>query len=363
MGRITGILCVAAMSHREGEPSKRVCIDDQQSFSYSFFTLERKETDISIKEGVAEMGASIVIVVSQDRLYVANREEKRLLKANEVDLSGMKHNQIVDLSVEGDRWEGDALNDEPYGWGVLYDNNNGVVYEGFRVGEMNLCYGRRYYADIARIEYEGEFCDGKRWGKGVQYDRNGDVVFEGEWRNDKHVSRDKLKVAMTDNSLLLHNRIERLVVSCDHSLNGDSWNQLLACLKNSLREIIVQEIRSKEIKKCWFVDMRVLESIRIDCMCFNYCESFRLKNCPKVKELKIGELSFADCKECEIENVDALEVIAIGKLHEKSSNFCASLVLNSLTLHMVVTTRLAFAQKGLIRRRSVPLLFSYRIRE
>ena len=255
------------------------------------------------------------------------------------------------------------LNDEPYGWGVLYDNNNSVVYEGFRVGERNVCYGRRYYADIARIEYEGEFCDGKRWGKGVQYDRNGDVVFEGEWRNDKHVSRDKLKVAMTDNSLLLHNRIERLVVSCDHSLNGDSWNQLLACLKNSLREIIVQEIRSKEIKKCWFVDMRVLESIRIDCMCFNYCESFRLKNCPKVKELKIGELSFADCKECEIENVDALEVIAIGKLHEKSSNFCASLVLNSLTLHMVVTTRLAFAQKGLIRRRSVPLLFSYRIRE
>ena len=351
------------MSHREGEPSKRVCLDDQQSFSYSFFTLERTETDISIKEGVAEMGASIVLAVSQDHLFVVNREEKRLLKANEADLSGMKHNQIVDLSVEGDRWEGDVLNDEPYGWGVLYDNNNSVVYEGFRVGERNVCYGRRYYADIARIEYEGEFCDGKRWGKGVQYDRNGDVVFEGEWRNDKHVSRDKLKVAMTDNSLLLHNRIERLVVSCDHSLNGDSWNQLLACLKNSLREIIVQEIRSKEIKKCWFVDMRVLESIRIDCMCFNYCESFRLKNCPKVKELKIGELSFADCKECEIENVDALEVIAIGKLHEKSSNFCASLVLNSLTLHMVVTTRLAFAQKGLIRRRSVPLLFSYRIRE
>ena len=346
------------MSHREGEPSKRVCLDDQQSFSYSFFTLERTETDISIKEGVAEMGASIVLAVSQDHLFVVNREEKRLLKANEADLSGMKHNQIVDLSVEGDRWEGDVLNDEPYGWGVLYDNNNSVVYEGFRVGERNVCYGRRYYADIARIEYEGEFCDGKRWGKGVQYDRNGDVVFEGEWRNDKHVSRDKLKVAMTDNSLLLHNRIERLVVSCDHSLNGDSWNQLLACLKNSLREIIVQEIRSKEIKKCWFVDMRVLESIRIDCMCFNYCESFRLKNCPKVKELKIGELSFADCKECEIENVDALEVIAIGKLHEKSSNFCASLVLNSLTLHMVVTTRLAFAQKGLIRRRSVPLLFS-----
>ena len=309
------------------------------------------------------MGASIVIAVSQDRLYVVNREERRLLRANEVDLSGMKHNQIVDLSVEGDRWEGDVLNDEPYGWGVLYDNNNGVVYEGFRVGEMNLCYGRRYYADIARIEYEGEFCDGKRWGKGVQYDRNGDVVFEGEWMNDEHVPRDKLKVTMTDNSLLLHNRIERLVVSCDHSLNGDSWNQLLACLKNSLREIIVQGIRSKEIKKCWFVDMRVLESIQIGSKSFNCCKSFRLKNCPKVKELKIGVASFEDCRECEIENVDALEVIAIGELHKRSSDFCASLVLKGLTLHAVVKTRLTFAQIGLIRNSDVLLLFSYHIRE
>ena len=308
------------MSHREGEPSKRVCLDDQQSFSYSFFTLERTETDISIKEGVAEMGASIVIVVSQDHLFVVNREEKRLLKANEADLSGMKHNQIVDLSVEGDRWEGDALNDEPYGWGVLYDNNNGVVYEGFRVGEMNLCYGRRYYADIARIEYEGEFCDGKRWGKGVQYDRNGDVVFEGEWMNDEHVPRDKLKVTMTDNSLLLHNRIERLVVSYSLSLNGNSWNQLLACLKNSLREIIVQGIRSQGIKKCWFVDMRVLERIRIVCKNFNCCESFRLKNCPKVRELRISLWAFYYYTVCEIENVSALEVIKMGNVKEAS--FC-----------------------------------------
>ena len=265
--------------------------------------------------------------------------------------------------MDGDRWEGDVLNDEPYGWGVLYDNNNSVMYEGFRVGEMNVCYGRRYYADFARIEYEGELCDGKRWGNGVQYDRNGDVVFEGEWMNDEHVFRDKLEVTMTDNDSLLHNRIERLVVSYSHSLNGDSWNQLLACLKNSLREIIVQKIKSKKIKKCWFVDMRVLESIQIGCKIFNYCESFRLKNCPKVKELVIDKASFENCRECVIENVDALEVITVGELNKWSSNFNASLVLKGLTLHIVVTTRLTFSQIGIVRRRIVPPLFSYCIRE
>ena len=56
-----------------------------------------------------------------------------------VDLNEVKHNQTLDLNEEGDRWEGDVLNDSPWGWGVLYDKNNHRVYEGFRIGEKNVC--------------------------------------------------------------------------------------------------------------------------------------------------------------------------------------------------------------------------------
>ena len=57
---------------------------------------------------------------------------------------------------------------------------------------------------------------------------------------------------------------------------------------------------------------------------------FYLKDCPKVKELKIGRKSFMDYSVCEIENVPSLEVIEIGDLREWDYNFLyASLELKS----------------------------------
>ena len=48
---------------------------------------------------------------------------------------------------------------------------------------------------------------------------------------------------------------------------------------------------------------------------------FYLKDCEKLKELKMGCETFKDYSVCEIANVPSLEVIAIGELNEKSSNF------------------------------------------
>ena len=57
---------------------------------------------------------------------------------------------------------------------------------------------------------------------------------------------------------------------------------------------------------------------------------FYLKNCERVRELKIGRYSFSDYSVCEIENVPSLEVIEMGELNEWSYNFCcASLELKS----------------------------------
>ena len=57
---------------------------------------------------------------------------------------------------------------------------------------------------------------------------------------------------------------------------------------------------------------------------------FYLKNCERVKELKMGPRSFSDYSVCEIENVDSLEVIEMGYLDKWSYNFFfASLELKS----------------------------------
>ena len=61
---------------------------------------------------------------------------------------------------------------------------------------------------------------------------------------------------------------------------------------------------------------------------------FYLKNCPKLKSLKMGRYSFSDYTVIEIENVNALESIVIGELNQYSRNFHgASLELKSILIH------------------------------
>ena len=61
---------------------------------------------------------------------------------------------------------------------------------------------------------------------------------------------------------------------------------------------------------------------------------FYLKNCPKLKSLKMGRYSFSDYSVCEIENVNALEVIEMGELNKESySFFYSSLELKSIRIH------------------------------
>ena len=63
---------------------------------------------------------------------------------------------------------------------------------------------------------------------------------------------------------------------------------------------------------------------------YNPNRRFYLKNCERVRELKMGHHSFADYSVCEIENVPSLEVIEMGELDERCRNFWhASLELKS----------------------------------
>ena len=62
---------------------------------------------------------------------------------------------------------------------------------------------------------------------------------------------------------------------------------------------------------------------------------FYLKNCPKLKSLKFGRWSCLDYSVCEIENVNALEVIEMGDLNAESYNFysASTLELKSILIH------------------------------
>ena len=63
---------------------------------------------------------------------------------------------------------------------------------------------------------------------------------------------------------------------------------------------------------------------------YNPNRHFYLKDCERLRELKMGCWSFSDYSVCEIDNVPSLEVIEMGDLNERSCNFFyASLELKS----------------------------------
>ena len=283
-------------------------------------------------EGLVEQSRSVVVELCLDGVIEADVESRELLKVNGEEASGMEHNQVLDLSDDGERWEGDVLNNQPYGWGVLYDSENRMVYEGFRIGDVNVCYGTQYYSDIGVIEYDGKWYKGRRWGRGIQFDRNGDVVFNGGWTNDEQL---RIRVVLNEENQFLHNRIEELIVG-NKSCNGREWIVLELSVMPSLRLFQVGDECFRNVKEVKLIGLSQLERVVIGEICFvrgaaNHSDRhFYLKNCERLRELKIGCLSFSDYSVCVIENNDCLEVIEIGELNEISLNFrYASLELKS----------------------------------
>ena len=316
---------------------------DQSRSQCNCFLLEcSKSWKVSnILKGVSRLEDGVIVEYKREgNSIVVDVNKKELLEVEGVNLSGLQHNQIVDLSMEGDRWEGDVLNNSPCGWGVLFDKNNERVYEGFRIGEANVCYGRTYYADIPRVEYEGEWCDGVRWGRGVLFDRNGVVVYDGEWLNDDRLDK---RVNITSASMLLHNHVEELRVS-NGCCNEEGLKELDLRGFVNLRELRVGIKCFEYVKKVNICGLKELERMIVGSRSFTKQKDkwlnekdgrFYLKNCPKLRELRItGIRSFSDYSVIEIENVDALEVIEIGGMNERSCTFAhASLELKSILIH------------------------------
>ena len=106
-------------------------------------------------EGLVKKSHSIVTELCLNAVIEVDVGSRELLHVNGEEVNDIEHKQVLDLSDDGERWEGDVLNDQPYGWGVLYDSENRRVYEGFRIGDANVCYGRSYYPENQKVEYEG----------------------------------------------------------------------------------------------------------------------------------------------------------------------------------------------------------------
>ena len=90
------------------------------------------------------------------------------------------------------------------------------------------------------------------------------------------------------------------------------------------------------VEEVRLIGLNQLERVEIGKHCFrksiekNPNRHFNLKDCERLRELKIGRYSFSDYSVCEIENVPSLRVIEMGEMDRESCNFkYASLELKS----------------------------------
>ena len=125
--------------------------------------------------------------------------------------------------------------------------------------------------------------------------------------------------------------------------DGYVWSVLDMSVYRGLKRLEIGGGNFENVRELRLIGLSELESVEIGEKCFTQYRNwyvndpnrhFYLKNCPKLKSLKMGRYSFSDYTVIEIENVDALEEMRIGYPNGYSSSFYyASLELKSVLIH------------------------------
>ena len=129
----------------------------------------------------------------------------------------------------------------------------------------------------------------------------------------------------------------------DNGVSQSDFTKLDLSRFSQLKSLSVGDHCFSYVNEVKMIGLIELESVEIGMNSFTQHKNgagndlnrhFYLKNCPKLKSLKIGDYSFNDYTVCAIENVDALEVIEMGEVNKWSFSFdFASLELKSILIH------------------------------
>ena len=134
----------------------------------------------------------------------------------------------------------------------------------------------------------------------------------------------------------LDSSVETIIVD-NNGCNDESFTILNLTRFVNLRVFEVGDNSFNYVEEVQLIGLSKLERVVIGQHCFtlpkwegmNPDNSFHLKNCESLRELKMGRYSFADYSVIEIENVPSLEVIEMGELEDGSNFSFASLELKS----------------------------------
>ena len=145
----------------------------------------------------------------------------------------------------------------------------------------------------------------------------------------------KANIHSFDEYLRMERSVEVLIVD-SNTCNENCCALLDLSSFSNLKVFEVGDYTFSYVNEVKLIGLNRLERVVMGRHCFsssfkkNPDRHFYLKNCEKLRELKIGIWSFIDYSVCEIENVPSLEGIELGEWSEWSRSFSyASLELKS----------------------------------
>ena len=277
--------------------------------------------------GVLKRGDEVIEVRSKNEneveLMIVNvkNHSMRILRGgeeemNEVDLNELKENDIIDLNDEGRRWEGGVLKGEVFGYGCLYDEDNGLEYEGWMIEGIKRCYGIEYWNDIGIVKYDGCWYVGMRHGYGLLYDRNGDIEYEGYFMDNCVFDIHTTFFINCNGDLCFHSHLESLMI--DDYFNPDISFLFLTSPLIPLKRIRIGDDSFECVNRVVIDGLDELESIKIGKRSFSINEIIReeskclIMNCDHLRELEIGDESFCWYEVFELKNLPSLISVKLG---------------------------------------------------
>ena len=209
----------------------------------------------------------------------------KMFRNDKRDCSEIERDVKKMLDEDGSRWEGDWYNEQPIGFGSVYDGEGNRMYSGFMFEGKKIGFGTEFFSDNHKVDYCGTFMNGLRHGWGTTYDRNGQKLFEGDWRCGKNNFEDE-KIVVEDNceedDLRIHDLIKELVTGKN-------------CFNEWIGDLVIENYPN-------------LQSIVVKITLFENLNSLKISNCEKLKTIEIengywGEAVFKNVKNVIIESI------------------------------------------------------------
>ena len=280
--------------------------------SYQFQSLISFSIESDEYHGVGKTDDAFVVVdcsEEQNRVILGNLVNHEMIVYEGTDWNMETADRCGIVCIGQKRWEGGLRENQPFGYGILYDESGRREYAGFVYKQRRMGYGIDFFPSTQTVHYDGCFFYNQRHGYGILNNRNGKRVYEGLWREGRMGS------PTTDKHIIDSPQREVQIVS--GSFRIVSALQLMFWL-HSLRRLIIGNDCFVQTRVFVVDGLSNLQQIVIGERSFSVAMTertdgvCRIIQCPRLKTILFGEGAFTDYSAFELENLPSLQSLRLG---------------------------------------------------